>query len=483
MNDAQLTFYGRQTELVRLRERFSSPAEELVIVSGRRRVGKSRLLLEAATGFRAISYQAIRSTVADNLNDFRAAAGKVLGQNAALDGISTWEGIIDYIASRSDPNAGIVLILDEFPYLVEQDASLPSVLQRLWDNGRIRAGHLKIVLCGSTVAQMGHLVSAREPLHGRATMHMTVEPLPLREAAEFLPWYSAEDVITAYGVLGGIPYYLNMVEPEWTLDANLIRLLFSDGGRLIEEPGTFMAGSLRQPAVYNAILGAIANGCVMSSDIADRIREKPTALGPYLERLIELLLIRKVRSLDAVPKQRNIRFEIVDPLMRFWYAFVLPNRMLIARGKGDTVLAGLRTGALQTYMGHAFELICRGHIELHSEEHFGEAAREVGQVSGHADFDIDVAGTLQGGRQFFGECKWTTQPVSQAELAKLRTSMNQTRYRDERNEACLALFSRSGFTDGLMDAVRDDPAISLVGLDALAFGEGHAYASRPRSRP
>jgi AAA+ ATPase superfamily predicted ATPase len=295
----------------------------------------------------------------------------------------------------------------------DADPALPSVIQKFWDSGAARAGNLKLLLCGSMIAHMEELLAERNPLYGRKTLVLDLGPLSFREAAQFVR-YRAEDRLLTCGVFGGTPFYLELLDGSETLQSNIVRLLLTQTGSLVDEPVVLLQSELREVSRYASILAAIADGCTKHGDIIGRVKEisDSKALGPYLEKLERMRLIRIVRSMDAGPKERDRRYFIADPLIAFWYRFVWPNLSSIAQGFGGDVWRHQIAPRLGEFMGDAFEEICREHARRFSQEKFSAPAQEVGRIW-HADFDIDVAGKLLDGSMIYGECKWWKDPVGE----------------------------------------------------------------------
>jgi uncharacterized protein len=245
----------------------------MIAVYGRRRVGKSRMLREATENHPRVLFQATRISSGLNLESFKGQISSSIGASPLLDGIGSWEGAFHYLARHAETHArGLVVVIDEFPYVLDGDRALPSVLQRFWDSGAANAGDLKLFLCGSAVSQMKDLLGGRAPLYGRQTMRLDVSPLPLRDAAQFFPRYNAEDKIKAYAVFGGIPHYLQACDPDGSLRANIVRLLLTETGILVDEPDALLR-ELRGPRVYSSILAAMRDG-------APPRRRSPTAFVP-----------------------------------------------------------------------------------------------------------------------------------------------------------------------------------------------------------
>ena len=277
-------FVGRSQELSRLQEEFAATRPSLLVIYGRRRVGKSTLLRQATKAVPHVLYQATRVTAALNLESLKAEIARALGPDDLLNGLGDWLGVLTYLARKAEATPGLVVVLDEFPYLAEVDPALPSVIQKFWDSGAPEAGRLKLVLCGSMIAQMENLLAERNPLYGRKTLAMDVAPLPLRDAARFFPDYSPEDRLLAYGIFGGIPFYLQLCDPAASLERNVITLLLTNAGALVDEPTVLLQSELRDIQRYASILAAIADGCTKLGEISSRVGDisDSSRLGPYM---------------------------------------------------------------------------------------------------------------------------------------------------------------------------------------------------------
>lgn len=458
-------FIGRKRELRALGRELGVDRPSVVIVLGRRRVGKSRLLVEATRDRTTIYYQATKIAESMSLNLFKAEAERVVGADPLLDGVADWLGVLTYLeqvaASRMP---GLTVVLDEFPYLCEADPALPSIIQKFCDAFREHGTVMNLILCGSKISFMEELLGEKNPLHGRQTFELEVGPLPFRDAALFFPEWTPEDRLRAYAIFGGIPYYLNLCDSGETLEANVRDLVLSMGAPLGDEPSNLLQAELREIIRYATILRAVADGCTASGDIIARVREirDASALAPYVRKLEELRLIRIVRSLDASERERDRRYYLDDPFLAFWYRFYLPNASALAAGHAGDVWEHAIEPRLDDYMGGLFEWICRDYTRLFGREAMPAAPREVGQIWAK-DFDIDVAGRLLDGVPFSGECKWWRGPVGLNVLERLRDATGRTAYfvGGAENHIYL-LFSRSGFSKELR--LRGaDPHLRLLG--------------------
>jgi AAA+ ATPase superfamily predicted ATPase len=443
-------FIGREAEVAALGKEFGSSGASLGIVYGRRRVGKSTLIREAARGRAHIFYQATRVTSSLNLEAFKLEIARTLGEDDLLPGITDWLAALHYLARAAEHRPGLIVLLDEFPYLADADPALPSIIQKFWDSGAPQAGNLKLLLCGSVIAQMEDLLAERNPLYGRKTLVLDLAPLSLREAAQFVPHYAPVDRLLTYAIFGGIPFYLQLLNREAPLWSNVVKLLLTQTGTLVDEPVVLLQSELREVSRYASILAAIAEGCTRYGEIIGRVKEiaDSKTLGPYLERLERMRLVRIVKSMEAGPRERDRRYFIADPLVAFWHRFVRPNLSSITQGFGKEVLRHQITPHFDSFMGGVFEETCREHARKYSQERFPAPAQEIGRIW-QAGYDIDVAGRLLDGSMLYGECKWWGDLVGENVLDQLIERSSHATYGQGNERRHYVLYARKGFTAGL----------------------------------
>ncbi len=451
-----MLFVGRSREIRVLRAEVSADRPSLVIVYGRRRVGKSALLRHAVRGRSVVYYQATKVADADGQALFRAELERTLGVDPILTGLTGWEALIGYVQRlAASTHPGLTVVLDEFPYLCEANKALPSIVQKVWDSVRSAGTPLALILCGSQVAFMEDLLAERNPLHGRHSAKLDVGPLSFRDIAAFAPDWRADDVLRGYGVFGGLPYYWSLVDGNADLETNIKRLVLADGAPLRDEPVHLLQAEFSSVARYASVLFAVADGCTTRSEIAGRVLargEEGAILTPYIDKLEALRLLRRVHSLDVPDpgRSRHTRFYIGDSFLAFYYQFVLPNLSALDAGHGAAVYRTHVGPKLDEYMGGRFEEICRQYVSLYGQERLPDVAGKVGKIWG-ADFDINVAGEFLSDGGFAGECKWSKHATGIGVYQTLSAAVKQTRYYDGADPH-LVFFSRSGFAQDLVRA-------------------------------
>lgn len=461
-------FIGREQDLAVLDREFGRRQASLVILYGRRRIGKSTLIQKASLGRPAIYFQATLVDDALNLEAFKVEIARVLGSDPILDGLSDWLGVLHYVAGKAEQKRGLIIALDEFPYLVGGNSGLPSIIQKFWDSGAAEPGALKIVLCGSLIAQMEELRAERNPFFGRMTLAREIGPMSLREAAEFVPGWNPADAIALFSVLGGVPYYLDKCDPSQTLAENIKQLFLMPSAPLQEEPEFLLRSELNEARRYASVAAAIADGATKPSEIVSRLHGFTAAseVSPYIARLQQMRIVTRERSLDADERSRNTRYSLQDPLFRFWYLFVRPNLSALGRGFGDDIWTRTIKPHFNEYMGSAFEAVSREHLRDHAQERFDVPAGEIGRLWG-GDFEIDVAGRLLDGAAVFGECKWENALIGESVLKRLEEAVEKTRYAEDARSRHFVFFARKGFTDELRKIAETDARVRLFELEEL----------------
>ena len=469
-------FINREQELNDLEHRYQAKRAELFVLYGRRRIGKTELLLQFCKDKRSIYFLASQLKESDHLNQILEVAQHKLKdpllQNMTFN---DWESVLTYFAQKSEEEP-LVVVLDEFQYLCEDNTALPSLIQRFWDlHGK--NSKLFLILCGSHVSFMEHEVLAeRSPLYGRRTGQLKLQPLTYRESGEFYPDFNAKEKTLIYGMLGGVPSYLSRFTLEnsehlyetyhKSIEQNIIKELLTPQGYLFDEVNFLLRTELREPRTYASILQAIAGGMTRINEISQRVGINTTSANKYLSVLRELGLVKRVVPLTerAPNKSKKGIYKIADNYVKFWYRFVLPYRSLIESGNSDLVYNRMIAPNLSQYMGEIFEDVCRHYVSHYWQERIGIAPKRVGAHWG-SDLEIDVMTENLDGSNWFGECKWLKSPVGENVLNQLIEKVERVAVHLRTNPNYM-LFSASGFTDSLRQRASDTRVI-LIDLNDL----------------
>lgn len=453
------TFLDRKQELAALERAWEAAGPSLILVWGRRRTGKTRLLGRFVEGKRAIFYASTEQAEATELGAFSQAVRDALelgGTDLLAHGdFPSWEVALDYLAERARRER-LAVVLDEFPYLVGSSPALPSIVQRFWDR-RAPDTKLHLVLCGSAVSIMEELQRERAPLFGRVDVRLQLQPFTYRDAARFVPRLSPPERAICYGVLGGMPSYLR----RWRDDvghATNLRALFADpASPLIDEGEYVLSSELPEGSGYFRILRAIAAGNRTYGSIKSFAG---IDIQRQLDRLQSLGLVeREVPVTEDPSRTKRAVYRIADNFLAFWFRFVYRHRADIARGLGREVVDRVILPDLSEYMGDRWEEMTRAFVR--DEAARGSLPVDVSSVgrwwNADASVEIDIVGLRGKQVVLAGSSKWSPS-VDRRELTRLR---RQTEALPDRAEDLrLLLAAREG-----VRGVPGSEAISVTAAD------------------
>jgi len=448
-------FVDRERELERLRAAWESGRAELLIVYGRRRVGKTTLLRHFLAD-RPHTYW-VATMTADEL--LRRSFTEALWRTAHPDGSAPgftyddWVAALGSLADQAQSGRHAVVI-DEYPYLAGAQPGVSSILQKVWDE-QLQHTRFMLVLCGSSIGMMEReALEYRAPLYGRRTGQLRLGPLPVRAAAALLPRYEATDAITAYGVLGGIPAYLRLFDDRVRLTENIERHILDPDGYLHSEPEFLLREELREPRNYFGILQAIAGGRTRLNEIAQITGLERTAASRYLATLRDLRLVeRRVPITETQPeKSRKGIYRLSDPFLRFWFRFVGPCRSVLESGVTGPAARQVAE-ALPQFTGPAFEDLCRAWVaERAAAGALPVAVERIGSWWAR-DREVDIV-AVGGDAILIGECKWSARPVGVSVLDELERAAEPLVAQFPNRRVVYALFARTGFSPKLREVAK-----------------------------
>lgn len=450
-------FIDRESELDQLTDCYETETADFVVIYGRRRLGKSELVRQSiADRDDAVYYQAVESTAQNQLEQFvdTATAQFPSLQNVRRD----WEILLEALGERD-----AVVIIDEFPFLIDEDESLPSRIQRVWDMQLQETG-MTLVLVGSSISVMeDKVLSGSAPLYGRRTATIDLKPLSVADTHHFFPGYDPETAITAWSIYGGTPFYLQTVDPDQELEQNVQQSILSERGLLYSEPEFLLRTELRQPNTYFSILRALAHGRRTPNEIAGMAGVESGSLSTYLQKLRRLRLVeRHIPVTESPTSSKRGRYRIAAPLFRFWFRFVYGKQDQLHM-LGDDAYEELVAPDLADYVSPLFERLCQRALPTLVDRQF----RDIGQWWFKED-ELDVLGLTDEGL-IAGECKFTSRPVSEGVLSDLERTAAEVQWSKHPadGEPLYVLFSRSGYTDDLEHVAETRSDIQLFGLSDL----------------
>lgn len=414
-------FIGRERELRVLEDAYQGPDAALIPIYGRRRVGKSELVLRFLRDRPGLYFLGKQAPGPIQLRELQREAARLLDEPLLADlPPDDWKRALSTVVDRWRGPGKLVLALDEFQWTAEGSPELISVLQDLWDRQWRASGRVVLILCGSYVGFMERQVlGRRSPLFGRRTAQIHLKPFGFREAARFHPDWAPADVARARFVCGGMPLYLRLFEPRRSVDWNIRHALLDEYAPLHREPDFLLREELRDVESYHAVLLALASGQVRAADVAREAGLPERSLHYYLQQLSELGYVGRRHPLtEGRPAARHVRYVIEDPLLRFWFRFVFPNLSFLRASGPERTFADRIRPELDAWWGACFEGLCREALaDLYARE--GVAATyEIGEYWSK-EAQIDVVGLRDDHWTDLGECKWGpvhSVPALRAEL-------------------------------------------------------------------
>ncbi len=458
-------FISRAGEFDTLEQRYNSDGFEFAVIYGRRRIGKTALLQEFAKNKDVIFFTGVVSNEQQNLLNFSNCITEYQFGASINTCFQDFQTALEYVFEMSKYTR-LVLVIDEYPYVARASKSFASTLQMLIDKYKDDS-KLFLILCGSSMSYMeDEVLSYKAPLYGRRTMQIKLEALDFFDTCKFLDGVSPVDRALVYGVLGGTPQYILQFDASLSIEDNIKKLFFNSASFLYEEPNNLLKQEVRDPAIYNAIVSAVATGHTKMSEIASAIGEDTSVCTVYLKNLISLGLIRRETPYGVKEGKKSI-YRIEDNMFYFWYRFVPRFSSLIARGAADLVYERMKDD-IPSYMGRVFEEICKQYmwrlmLSGKCPVQFSDMGRWWGTNSKtRQQEEIDFMGDDEKSA-FFAECKWSNSSVDVDVLDILMRRGELFSY----NEKHYYLFSKSGYTKECIKAASERKNVHLLTYEDL----------------
>ncbi|MGH2874932.1 MAG: ATP-binding protein [Solirubrobacteraceae bacterium] len=451
----------RDQESARLRAASASPPA-LVIMTGRRRVGKSFLLSQALQGPRVVSFQADQQGESGHLELLSREAADLIPGAPPL-AFPSWTEALAFLEAQAR-QAPTTLVLDELQWMCEAQPALPSIIQGFWDRWDREQIPVCLVLCGSAVSFMQGLMDHGQPLYGRATYRPLLEPLDYRWAAQFTSQSDPVELLRRYAVLGGLPQY-QVWAGDLPVEDIISEHVLTKGASLYSDPLHLLREEeeIRDLGTYFDVLRAVAEGNTQATRIASRAKLSMANTSKKLAVLARLDYLTVREPLEPRRKARARSLYVVsDPFMRFWFRYVFPNRSRLDRGRVTDVLQEVLAD-LDTFMGHAFENCCRQWVGIHAPDAVVGPIDELGGWwSRRHDAEIDIVGMHRQRYTFLGSVKWRA-TVDEDVLDQLYE--HRARLGAPAARARLGLFAREAFTSAVTRRAREEGITLMTASD------------------
>jgi AAA+ ATPase superfamily predicted ATPase len=461
-------FIGRKEELLYLNKKYSSSQAEFVVLYGRRRIGKTELIKNFIENKNYIFYAS--SEVDDR--EQRKRISNVIKEKMNLSDMdvtfNTWDDVFLSL-SKFSKDEKLVFVIDEFPYMVNGNKSIPSILQNIWDHN-LKNENVMIILCGSSVSFMlNDVLGSNNPLYGRTTGVYKLDELNIEDIPLLFDTASDEEIVEIYSVLGGVPQYLLYFDKNSSLEENIKENILSKGSNLYDEVNLLMKQELREPAVYFTILEAIALGNTKLNEIHQKTEIEKTTLNAYINKLLKLDIIKREYPVTEKLKKRvNAQsglYRLKTNYFKFYFRYLFPNTSLLEMNATDLLYNKIIKNDLNIYMSIVFEDICVKY--LMNKNITGTLPfflHDIGRWW-YKQTEIDIVGFDKDNNFIFGECKWRNESISMQVLENLIAKTEE--HFKKVSAKNYYLFSKSGFSDELLEYSKQYDHVTLISINDL----------------
>lgn len=464
-------FIGRKKELKLLEELYNSQKFEMLILHGRRRIGKSYLLNHFSKKYQnnTVFFTADKSAEKSNVKGFCEELNNVLKFGTFLNSFETWKDVFSFFKDI-ELKQRLVIIIDEFTYLHSSNPAFDSILQNAIDRV-LKQKNIFLILCGSEVSTIEDIIDdSTKPLYGRKTAELKLEPFSYLEAKEFFPKYSNEEALTVYSILGGTPLYLSLFDDSLSIRENIIKNCLSTTGYLFNEVENLLRMELKETSFYKNIMLAINSGASNLNTIRDKVGEDSAKISKYISVLINLGYIKKEIPCGEKDRIRNTLYSISDNYFAFYFAFIFKHRNILNGFISPEIFyeKEMTNEKLNAFIGKRFEDICK--VYLKQQFYLGKMPfypQEIGRWWGNNPIlkkqeEIDIL-ALDDENAIICECKYTNEKFDLKQLKDLE----QSALCINKENKSFIIFSKSGVTTKVEELIIDDSNYKVLTIEDL----------------
>ncbi len=464
-------FIGRKKELKLLEELYNSQKFEMLILHGRRRIGKSYLLNHFSKKYQnnTVFFTADKSAEKSNVKSFCEELNNVLKFGTFLNSFETWKDVFSFFKDI-ELKQRLVIIIDEFTYLHSSNPAFDSILQNAIDRV-LKQKNIFLILCGSEVSTIEDIIDdSTKPLYGRKTAELKLEPFSYLEAKEFFPKYSNEEALTVYSILGGTPLYLSLFDDSLSIRENIIKNCLSTTGYLFNEVENLLRMELKETSFYKNIMLAINSGASNLNTIRDKVGEDSAKISKYISVLINLGYIKKEIPCGEKDRIRNTLYSISDNYFAFYFAFIFKHRNILNGFISPEIFyeKEMTNEKLNAFIKKRFEDICKAYLK--QQFYLGKMPfypQEIGRWWGNNPIlkkqeEIDIL-ALDDENAIICECKYTNEKFDLKQLKDLE----QSALCINKENKSFIIFSKSGVTTKVEELIIDDSNYKVLTIEDL----------------
>lgn len=447
-------FVGRLKELEYLNEEYEKQESSLIILYGRRRIGKTSLIKEFGKNKNMTYFLATEESEIQNMENFKNIIIEST-KNKLLEAIRVddWSLLFNMLLSNNTKEKRVIVI-DEFQYLGKINSAFPSIFQKIWDE-ILKDKNIMVILCGSLINMMeSQTLNYNSPLYGRRTGQIKLKQISFRNYKQFYNKKLTErELVEKYAVTGGVPKYIESFNESSDIFKEIKEQVMSKQSFLYEEPYFLLQNEVSEVGSYFSIIKSIAAGNRKLGNIASNLGINPTNLSKYLQTLINLdILEREVPITEEnIEKSKKGQYKIKDNFIAFWFQFIYPNKALLEMGKDEAVLKKIKSNFIDNNVSYIYEDVCREKMWDLNDEKLKVTFDKIGRWW-DANHEIDIVGLNSDGNEIiFGECKYykNDKKMDERVFYELKEKSKYVDWKKDNRKEYFILFSISGYTDSL----------------------------------
>jgi AAA+ ATPase superfamily predicted ATPase len=459
-----MEFIDREKELAFLEEKWKDQKAQLIILWGKRRIGKTELVKQFIKDKPHVYFLSESTSELEQVKRFSFTIGQFFKEPLLeTRGFGEWEESFKYIKEK---NKRFVLVIDEFPYLIQSNSGIPSLFQKAWDEHWSKS-NIYLILLGSSIAMMEtEVLGYRAPLYGRRTGQWRVDPMTFESAGKFRKGKDFQDRLLHYSVAGGVPAYWAVFSQEKDFFKNLRDHVLRKGQMLYDEVEFILKEELREPRYYFSLLQALAQGKQKLSEIVNATGISQPMANKYLGVLSDLKII--VREIP-VTEERTLKskkglYRIADEFFQFWFRFIFPKRGELEMDRIENVLDYIKKGMPQ-YLSSIYEKVAVETVWKKMDKFFPFTS--VGRWWDKNE-EIDIVGINKDLNSIlFGEVKWSEKPIGTNIYEELKLKSNKVQWGKRGRKDFFCLFSKKGFTETMMKKSKEEGVLLFEANEPL----------------
>lgn len=439
-------FLFREKELDRLNQFLSIPSKKAFAIYGRRRVGKTVLILEFLKKNKGIYFQCASQNYETCLLDFKMLISSYFPEDPLIQNFTCFKDLFTYLSKIDNPYP--VIVIDEFPFLCKKNSDATTEFQWIIDHG---LNTLKLILLGSNRSFMQNQISNKEePLYGRFDEILEVKPFTFNEILTLYPDF--EDAMKVYSVTGGVAQYVAFFQEYKSFEQGLDFLFFTPNGRLYQEANNLLRQELTEISTYTSILRAIGGSEKNTAQISKKSMVDSKSVSVYIKKLIELDIVKIVEN-PLSNKKNDKRYKISDFLFRFHYTFIEPNVSIITALE-DKSREYILNDRYKEYLGYVYEEVIKQNCFQYALNNvipfmplsIGKWWGNIQKDNQWIESEIDLI-AYNHDSIIFGECKYKNKMVGikEFDLLKLKSQFVNT----SGKKVYYLLASKNGFSEEL----------------------------------